>query len=118
MKQDAAAEISRIKQKQSSHHESLSINRSLNHSEIEAQCDIIFKCPRMQFRPRKGHPLDEKISQIIHDLGITIPIVFIKANIYLIGSARVPCDLKNENVIVRVGGGVETFHSYVTNNHR
>lgn len=60
----------------------------------------------MQFRPRKGHQLDEKISKIIEFLKITIPIVFIKSNLYLIGSARVPCDLKNENVIVRVGGGI------------
>ena len=45
-------------------------------------------------------------DKIIEFLKITIPIVFIKSNLYLIGSARVPCDLKNENVIVRVGGGI------------
>lgn len=36
----------------------------------------------------------------------------------MIGSNRNNCDLKGENVIVRVGGGSDEFEKYVDFNHR
>tara|TARA_B110000305_G_C19019143_1_gene438484 strand:+ start:77 stop:400 length:324 start_codon:yes stop_codon:yes gene_type:complete len=36
---------------------------------------------------------------------------------YLIGSNRCNCTLKNDLVLVRVGGGYEHFEKYVASNH-
>ena len=49
---------------------------------------------------------------------ITIPILFIKEKLYLIGSARINVDLKKDNLMLRVGGGFEKFIEYVPKNHR
>jgi hypothetical protein len=51
-------------------------------------------------------------------LKITIPILFIKDKLYLIGSSRINVDLKKDNLMLRVGGGFEKFNEYVPKNHR
>ncbi len=42
----------------------------------------------------------------------------IKDSLYLIGSNRVNCNIKNGQLILRVGGGYEKFEDYVPQNHR
>ena len=55
---------------------------------------------------------------MIKQLKITIPILFIKDKLYLIGSSRINVDLKKDNLMLRVGGGFEKFNEYVPKNHR
>ena len=55
---------------------------------------------------------------MIKQLKITIPILFIKDKLYLIGSSRINVDLKKDNLMLRVGGGFEKFNDYVPKNHR
>jgi hypothetical protein len=74
--------------------------------------------PPIPFKPKKGNKLDEKIYELLEQLDVRIPIVFIKENLYLIGTARVICDLRMESVIVRVGGGNDTLLNYLRNNHK
>ena len=74
--------------------------------------------PPISFKPKKGNKLDEKIYELMEHLDVRIPIVFIKENLYLIGTARVICDLRMESVIVRVGGGNDTLLNYLRNNHK
>ena len=49
---------------------------------------------------------------------MTIPILHIKDRLYLIGHNRMTCNLINDNLMVRVGGGYEKFIDYVPKNHR
>ena len=58
------------------------------------------------------------MHELIKDLTVTIPILHIKNKLYLIGHQRMTCDLKNENLMLRVGGGFEKFIDYVPKNHR
>jgi len=51
-------------------------------------------------------------------LNITIPIIWIKAKLYLIGSNRISCELKRDQLMLRVGGGYEKFEEYIPKNHR
>ena len=53
--------------------------------------------------------LDDKIEYLINIHNIRIPICQIKDNLYLIGTNRLNCDLKNDKVNVRVGGGTDLF---------
>jgi len=55
---------------------------------------------------------------LIKQLRITIPILFIKEKLYLIGSVRINVDMKTDNLMLRVGGGFEKFIDYVPKNHR
>jgi len=90
----------------------------ISEDEIDYQCDQLFRTAPIRFKARRGHPLDERIAQIIAEKDITIPVVHIKDYLYLIGSNRCTCELKQDNVIVRLGGGNERFDSYVPYNHR
>ena len=55
---------------------------------------------------------------MIQQLRITIPNLFIKEKLYLIGSVRINVDMKTDNLMLRVGGGFEKFSEYVPKNHR
>lgn len=82
------------------------------------QCDEIFAEAPIVFKPRKGNALDERIAQLIIQYNVRIPIVHIKDSLYLIGSNRLICILKQDNVVIRVGGGNDMFENYVQFNHR
>lgn len=56
--------------------------------------------------------------ELIKSLSVTIPILHIKERLYLIGHNRMTCDLRQDNLMVRVGGGYEKFIDYVPKNHR
>lgn len=58
------------------------------------------------------------MHDLIKTLSVTIPILHIRERLYLIGPNRMTCDLKNDNLMVRVGGGYEKFIDYVPKNHR
>ena len=45
-----------------------------------------------------------------------VPIVHIKGHQYLIGLNRCLCELRGNNVMIRVGGGYETFALYIKKN--
>ena len=49
-------------------------------------------------------------------LEITIPIIHIKDNLYLIGSQRMNIKLERNQLMVRVGGGYQKFEDYVPQN--
>ena len=61
----------------------------------------------MEFVPRPGSKLDEKMQRIIQDNQLTIPIIWIKGELYLVGSERINCQCQGENLTVRTGGGYE-----------
>ena len=62
--------------------------------------------------------LDLYIQDLIVQNNIRVPVIHIKDNLFLLGSQRASCDLKNDNVVVRVGGGMDRFVDYMTFNHR
>jgi len=78
----------------------------------------LFKETPIIFTPRKNNKMDDMIALYVEQLDIRIPIVPIKASLYLIGSNRVSCQLKNDQLILRVGGGFEKFEDYVPQNQR
>ena len=88
--------------------------------EIEAQCNELFKTAPIKFEARKNNALDQKIKQIIKDNDITVPIIqdHQNDNLYLVGANKLPCTLKSDNVVVRVGGGTDKLDDYVLHNHR
>jgi|TARA_B110001450_G_C17321217_1_gene359511 hypothetical protein len=58
----------------------------MSEEEIDKHCIEYFTESPIQFKARNGEPIDELIVNYIHEMRITIPIVWIKGNLYLIGS--------------------------------
>lgn len=90
----------------------------ITEEEVDKQCDELFQSTPIKFKPRKNMIVDEMISLFIKTLGIKIPIIWIKANLYLIGSQRLTCEIKKDQLILRVGGGYQKFQEWVIQNHR
>ncbi len=90
----------------------------ISEEELDKQCDELFSDTPIKFRPRKNDVIDEMIAVYIRELGINIPIVWIKGSLYLIGSHRLNCELKGDQLILRVGGGYNTFEEWVVHNQR
>ena len=81
----------------------------ISEEELDRQCDDLFAETPIKFKPKKNDTMDAMISMFIKELGINIPIVWIKGSLYLIGSQRLNCEVKGDQLIIRVGGGYQTF---------
>jgi len=68
--------------------------------------------------PRKGEKIDAEVKKMIDDMNITIPIVWIKGSMYLVGINKIDLNKKGEFVTARIGGGYEKFESYIEKNHK
>ena len=86
----------------------------MSEEEIDQQCSDIFgNFPPIQFNVRPGEQVDELISQYIIEMNISIPIIWIKDSLFLIGSQRLNCEIKRNCLLIKVGGGFESFQEYV-----
>ena len=90
----------------------------LSVEELDTQCDELFKTPPIEFVPRSDNQIDDAMAEMIKMHNITIPILHIKDRLYLIGPNRMTCNVIQDNLMVRVGGGYEKFSEYVPKNHR
>ena len=77
----------------------------LDDEQFEQKCLEFFAETPIKFKPKKGNKLEENLSKLIKKNGITIPIMHVRGQLYLIGSIRCNCELKIDQVTVRVGGG-------------
>lgn len=76
-------------------------------SDLEQQANELFREAPIKFRAKKGNKLEEGIQKIIKLDKITIPVIHIRGQIYLIGTARCTCELKIDSILVRIGGGTK-----------
>ena len=60
----------------------------MDEQEVENQCDQIFLETVIPFVRRKGNDMDMAIADLLGKLEVTIPVLHIKDNLYLIGSQR------------------------------
>jgi len=90
----------------------------ISEEELDQQCDELFGEAPIVFKPRKDNEIDQMIASYIQETNITIPIIWIKKDLYLIGSTRLSCELKRDSLMLRVGGGYEKFEEYITKNLR
>ena len=55
----------------------------------------------MKFKPRRQFKIDEQISKILKSTVVTIPILNIRQNIFVIGPKKVNMDEKQGKVVVK-----------------
>ena len=95
------------------------VEPDLTEEEIERYADQFFeKESPIKFKARAGNKLEDSIVKHIKKLNITVPIIHVRAGMYLVGSAKVNLEQKFNHVMVRVGGGCERFDNYIQKNHR
>lgn len=51
---------------------------------------------------------------MIENMRITIPIMWIKGSLYLVGINRINLEFKGEHIIAKIGGGFEKFELYIS----
>ena len=51
-------------------------------------------------------------------MNVTIPIINVKNNVFLIGTQKLILQFKSDFLMIKVGGGYEKFDEYIPNNHR
>ena len=81
--------------------------------EIEKHADELFRETPIYFRPRKRNDMDEIIALTIYNQHITLPIMHIKDNLFLVGPNRYNCELKAGHAMIKIGGGYQRFDEYV-----
>ena len=93
----------------------------LSENEIELKCEELFRMKPIPFIPQKGehYKVQKEIERMINELDVTIPIIHVKGEVYLIGSQKQIIQYKQTNQLtVRVGGGFSKFDEYIPNNHK
>jgi hypothetical protein len=90
----------------------------LTESDLDKVCDLYFSTIPVKFKARRGNKLEEMMVKLIKKENFTLPVIHVKNFLYLIGINRLTCELKHDQVMVRVGGGAMRFESYVKSNQR
>lgn len=81
--------------------------------EIEEQCEVLFAEAPIKFVSRKGEKVDQEVKRMIEEMNITIPIIWIKQNLFLVGNKTINLEKKGEYVTGQIGGGYEKFDEYI-----
>lgn len=86
--------------------------------EIEEQCEILFSDAPIKFVARKSEKVDLEVKRMVEEMNITIPIIWIKQNLFLVGNKSINLEKKGEYVTGQIGGGYEKFDEYIQKNHK
>jgi len=57
------------------------------------------------YRPLKGDQIDNLFGNMLNDNGVTLPITRMGPGNYMFGTTKIFCTKKNNNLMIRTGGG-------------
>jgi len=83
--------------------------------DFDMKCKELFQTSPIPFVAKKGANYDcEKYMEKLIDVhDITIPIIHVKGQVYLVGSAKHIIQFTNDNVVLKIGGGYQIFDEYI-----
>ena len=90
----------------------------VNDQDIEECCEMLFAEAPIKFVARKGEKVDQEVKRMIEEMNVTIPIIWIKQNLFLVGNKSINLEKKGEYVTGQIGGGYEKFDQYIQKNHK
>jgi len=93
---------------------------TMTEDELDIKCDDLFNLYPIPFTAKKGenYVLEKEIERLIAQMNITIPIIHVRGQVYLIGTTKIIIQSRASQMMVRVGGGYVPFDEYIPNNHR
>jgi len=81
----------------------------MTEDDIDKQCIEYFTEAPMQFQPRDGIQVDEMLLMLIEEMHITIPIIHVKGNTYLVGTQKNQLEVRRNCLLIRIDKGFESF---------
>ena len=84
-------------------------NAGMSEADIAALTSSLFRIPPIPFIARKGDKVDVELQKLIKELQITVPIIWIKDKLYLVGDKRLNLDKNGEFLCANIGGGYKSF---------
>lgn len=94
--------------------------KNVDEHKIEEQSKLLFNSYQgapIKFVARKNEKVDQELKNIIKDMNITIPIIWVKRTMYLIGNKIISIEKKGEYVTAHMGGGYSKLTEYLQENH-
>ena len=85
--------------------------------QVNDLCQELFNTPPIPFIPKRNDKVDLEVKRLIDEMGVTIPIVWIKDSLYLVGSSKVHLEKKGNKVTAQIGGGYQELEQYLPKNH-
>ena len=87
----------------------------MDQDQFEQKCVEFFKDTPIKFRAQKGIKLQEVMQKSIKKSKITIPVIHIRGQLFLIGTSRCSCELQFDTIVIRAGGGgsVQKLDQYI-----
>lgn len=83
---------------------------------IQHCVDQLFHTAPIPFIPRPNEDLDKRIKEIIDHQDVTIPIIWIKNKMYLVGMNKTELNCPGNDVTARIGGGFTNLSEYLNEN--
>jgi len=85
---------------------------------IQHCVDQLFTTAPIPFIPRPNEDLDRRIKDVIEHQDITIPIIWIKNKLYLVGLNKTELNCPGNDVTARIGGGFQNLQEYLNENQQ
>ena len=83
---------------------------------IQHCVDQLFNTAPIPFIPRPNEDLDRRIKEVIEHQDVTIPIIWIKNKLYLVGLNKTELNCPGNDVTARIGGGFQNLQEYLNEN--
>lgn len=90
----------------------------MTEDEIDKQCIEYFTTAPIAFQNGTNPQIDEILIQLIEEMNITIPILHLKGNSYLIGTQKHNLEVRRNCLLIRIDSGFESFQEYIIKNDR
>jgi hypothetical protein len=94
------------------------VQLGITYKELDERCSDLFSEAPIPFIPRSRNQLEETMADSIDMYQVKIPVVHISNSSYLIGINKCICELRGNKVMIRIGGGYESFGQYIQNNEQ
>ena len=78
-----------------------SVSADFESPEFEERAKEYFSKAPIKFKSRKGNKQEEIMHKLIKKHKITIPVIYIRGSLYLIGVNKCSCELKYDTVMVK-----------------
>ena len=90
--------------------------KTVDDLKIDEQSKLLFNSLQgapIKFAARKNDKVDQELKNIIKEMNITIPIIWVKKTMYLIGNKIISIEKKGEYVTAHIGGGYSKLAEYL-----
>ena len=119
MKKDAAINLTKIDKISTRSPDSIYDLDDGMKKKLDLQKNMTFKTAPLKFQPNKFKRIEIEMAKQIKIHKITVPVVHLSENRYLIGIQTCICEMKGEDIYIKTAAhkSMTKFEDYITRNH-